>query len=111
MRFLERRRHFQMATSTARILAKEEKMLTAVAESVGSTLGSIAAGVNRVTKATRDMLPKPAARRRVVKRARKTLGKAKKSATKLATKARRKTSATARKAVRKTRKLRRSISR
>jgi hypothetical protein len=100
-----------MATSTARILAKEEKMLTAVAESVGSTLGSIAAGVTRVTKATRGLIRKPAARRRAVKRARKTLGRATKSATKLASKAPSKASARARHAMRKTRKLRRPMSR
>ena len=100
-----------MPTSTARILAKEEEVLTAVAESVGSTLGTIAAGVNRMTNATKSLLPKPATRRRAVKRARKTLSRATKSAKKLASKAQRKTSASARAAMRKGRKIRRSVAR
>ena len=100
-----------MATSTAKILAKEEKMLTAVAESVGSTLGSIAARVNRVTNSAKELLPKPKTRKRALKRARKTLRKTTKIAKRSTAKARRKISAGARKAARRGRKVRRSMAR
>jgi hypothetical protein len=109
--FLERRRNLDMATSTAKILAKEEKMLTAVAESVGSTLGSIAARVNRVTNSAKELLPKPKTRKRALKRARKTLRKTTKIAKRATANARRKISAGARKAARRGRKVRRSMAR
>jgi methylphosphotriester-DNA--protein-cysteine methyltransferase len=97
-----------MSTPASKLIAKEEKVLTAVAESVGSTLGSLAAKVNNAASA---MIPKPAARRRAVKRARKTIRKAAKSVKHVAAKAKRKSTSNLRKAARKVRRVRRSLGR
>jgi hypothetical protein len=97
------------------LIAKEEKVLVAVAESVGSTIGSLAAGA---TNAAMKILPSPATRRRVIKRAkatrssaRKTAKKVKKRVAKVAAKGRRQSKATLRKAARTVRKARRRLSR
>lgn len=89
------------AAAKSDFLKKEEKMLTAAAESIGSAIGSLsAAATNAVVK----VLPKPAARRRIVKRAKSALRKTTRSASKVANRSQRKTA-------RKVRVVRRSASR
>ena len=61
-----------MTTAKSDFLKKEEEMLTAVAETVGSTIGSLSAAA---TNAVVRVLPKPAARRRATKRHKTALRK------------------------------------